>query len=37
MHKPNPDADDWAECVYCEVSLDGWEKNDDPTYVFPEQ
>ena len=30
--RPSTDALDNAECMYCKVSLDGWEEGDDPVY-----
>ncbi|TPX30193.1 hypothetical protein SmJEL517_g06189 [Synchytrium microbalum] len=32
VYKPYEDADDATECLYCEISLDGWELNDDPVH-----
>lgn len=30
---PLPDAPDTCACIYCDVQLDGWSKNDDPECV----
>ncbi|OBT66275.1 hypothetical protein VE03_04358 [Pseudogymnoascus sp. 23342-1-I1] len=30
IHKPTPEGDDYAECVYCTLALDGWEPADKP-------
>lgn len=32
-YDPSPDYNDGVSCSYCSLSLDGWEKNDDPLYV----
>ncbi|TID16541.1 hypothetical protein E6O75_ATG11659 [Venturia nashicola] len=29
-YDPSPDYNDGVSCSYCSLSLDGWEKNDDP-------
>jgi hypothetical protein len=33
-YDPSPEYDDGVTCSYCSLSLDGWERNDDPLYVF---
>ncbi|TPX53970.1 hypothetical protein SeMB42_g00527 [Synchytrium endobioticum] len=32
IYKPYDDAEDATECLYCGISLDGWELNDDPVH-----
>lgn len=32
-YAPVKDSKDNASCAYCELTLDGWEMNDDPLYV----
>lgn len=39
MYTPQPitdadERDDTATCLYCNVSLGGWEADDDPMYVL---
>ncbi|KAG9773568.1 hypothetical protein ABEF93_005808 [Exophiala dermatitidis] len=29
-YAPTPDSDDFVSCVYCKLSLDGWEPKDNP-------
>ncbi|KFA48686.1 hypothetical protein S40293_08516 [Stachybotrys chartarum IBT 40293] len=29
-YTPTPDSDDMATCSYCQLALDGWERNDKP-------
>lgn len=31
---PTEESNDLASCVYCKLSLDGWEPKDDPLWVF---
>lgn len=31
---PTDESNDLASCVYCKLSLDGWEPKDDPLWVF---
>jgi hypothetical protein len=31
---PTEESNDLASCVYCKLSLDGWEPKDDPLYVL---
>ncbi|KAI8846910.1 hypothetical protein BC829DRAFT_253343 [Chytridium lagenaria] len=31
-HKPTKDEPDYAECVYCDLGLAGWESEDDPWF-----
>lgn len=33
-YDPSPEYDDGVSCSYCSLSLDGWERNDDPLYVL---
>ena len=32
LFQPLTDTDDHVVCTCCEISLDGWEKTDDPKY-----
>jgi len=33
-HDPGLETDDGATCFYCAISLDGWERKDDPMFVM---
>ena len=32
-YSPTPECDDFVSCVYCKLSLDGWEPKDNPLCV----
>src|ERR1700761_1000663 len=34
VYDPSPDNEDGVSCPYCGLSLDGWERKDDPMYAF---
>jgi hypothetical protein len=34
VHTPQSPADDTATCLYCNISLSGWEDDDEPLYVY---
>ncbi len=34
VYAPDRESEDRAECTYCNLALDGWEKGDDPKYPF---
>jgi Inhibitor of Apoptosis domain len=34
VHTPQSPADDTATCLYCNISLSGWEEDDEPLYVY---
>lgn len=33
VYTPQAQGDDTATCFYCNLSLSGWDAEDDPTYV----
>ena len=33
-YTPSLESDDMSTCAYCQLSLDGWEQNDKPWYVY---
>ncbi|KAJ4474882.1 hypothetical protein J3R30DRAFT_3294865 [Lentinula aciculospora] len=35
VYSPHDAHDDTVACIYCGISLSGWDSNDDPTYVSP--
>ena len=34
VYTPEEAGDDTATCLYCNVSLSGWDDDDDPVYVI---
>ncbi len=34
VHTPQESGDDLATCLYCNISLSGWDEDDDPLYAI---
>lgn len=34
VYTPTVAGDDTASCLYCKISLSGWDEDDDPMYVI---